>query len=207
MNFWVVGIDHELQLARAENDSKKRRALKEQLDAMLRIGVPECEIDFIAEESKEGMLTLAKEIADAGCPTIPLINIWMTDAERDAAGIADAMKKRPGHPDHETMTYWIESRIPEDAIREEYFIRRTLDESNGAKNILMLLGDLHVDAVCEKLRGICDEMPPTLHCSPIHGMEALQMVFIYRYGNSPAAEKIVSEIADSLRYTYLAKTG
>jgi hypothetical protein len=63
-----------------------------------------------------------------------------------------AMKKRPGHPDHETMTYWIESRIPEDDIREEYFIRRTLDESNGAKNILMLLGDLHVDAVCEKLR-------------------------------------------------------
>jgi hypothetical protein len=55
MNFWVVGIDHELQLARAENDSEKRRALKEQLDAMLRVGIPEREIDFIAEESKEGI--------------------------------------------------------------------------------------------------------------------------------------------------------
>jgi hypothetical protein len=150
MYFWLVGIDHELQLARADNDSQKRRALKEQLDAMLRAGVPEREIGFIAEESREGMLTLAKELAI--CPKIPWTNIWMTDAEREAAGIAEALKNRPGQPDHETMSYWIERRIPEDHIREEYFIRRVLDEANGSQSILMLLGDLHVDAVCEKLR-------------------------------------------------------
>jgi DNA-binding transcriptional LysR family regulator len=55
--------------------------------------------------------------------------------------------------------------------------------------------------------GICDEVPPTLQCSPIHGMEALQLVFIYRFGNSQTAQRIVSEIANSLRLTYLAKAG
>jgi hypothetical protein len=152
MNFWIIGIDHELQLAREDSDSINRRALKERLDSILRRGVPERNISFIAEESKEGKLTLAKQLADASSPTIPWTNIWMTDTEREAAGIADALKNRPGHPDPETMTYWIERRIPEDDIREHYFIRRTIEESNGAENILMLLGDLHVDAVREKLR-------------------------------------------------------
>lgn len=152
MNFWVVGIDHELQLAQADNDSERRRAQKDHLYAMLRVGIPERQISLIAEESKQDKVTISKEIADASSPGVPWINIWMTDAEREAAGIADALKKRPGHPDEETMTYWIECRIPEDDVREEFFFRRTLDESNGAKNILMLLGDLHVDAVAEKLR-------------------------------------------------------
>jgi hypothetical protein len=47
--------------------------------------------------------------------------------------------------------------------------------------------------------GICGEVPPALQCSPIHGMEALQLVFIYRFGNSQTAQRIVSEIANSLR--------
>ena len=65
MNFWIIGIDHELQLAREDSDSINRRALKEQLDSILRRGVPERNIAFIAEESKEGKLTLAKQLADA----------------------------------------------------------------------------------------------------------------------------------------------
>jgi DNA-binding transcriptional LysR family regulator len=55
--------------------------------------------------------------------------------------------------------------------------------------------------------GICDEVPPALQCSPIHGMEALQLVFIYRYGSSQTTQKIVSEIANSVRHAYLAKAG
>ena len=154
MNFWIIGIDHELQLTRADDDSVKLRALKDQLDAMLRIGLRERNIDFIAEESKKDRATLGSELADANYPRIPWTNIWMSDAEREEAGIADALKNRPGHPDPDTMSYWIECRIPEDEIREDYFIRRTLTEAAYAKSILMLLGDLHVDAVSEKLREV-----------------------------------------------------
>jgi hypothetical protein len=74
----------------------------------------------------------------------------MTDAERDAAGITDALKHRAGHPD-ETMERWIERRIPEDEIREDFFIQQTLQGAGDAQSVLMLLGDMHVDAVGDKL--------------------------------------------------------
>jgi hypothetical protein len=48
--------------------------------------------------------------------------------------------------------------------------------------------------------GICDEVPPALQCSPIHGMEGLPLGFIYRYGSSQTKRKIVSDIANSLRH-------
>jgi hypothetical protein len=75
----------------------------------------------------------------------------MSDEERTAAGIREALAKRPGHPDYETMTVWIESRIPADLVREGFFIEQTLHAANAAESILMLLGDLHVDAVAERL--------------------------------------------------------
>ena len=85
------------------------------------------------------------------------------------------------------------------------FTPNIVEEASSTQQVLDLVQDGVGTAIIP--RGICEEMPPTLHCSPIHGMEALQMVFIYRYGSSPAAEKIISEIADALRYIYLAKAG
>jgi hypothetical protein len=153
MNFWIVGIDHELQLTKAGTDSVKLRGQKERLELILKEGVVKRQIDFISEESKLGKSTIAVELANANIPGIPWINIIMTDAQREAAGIADALKKpRPGHPDYETMTTWIECRIPEDEIREDFFIQQTLSEAQGADSVLVLVGDLHVDAVGEKLR-------------------------------------------------------
>ena len=67
-------------------------------------------------------------------------------------GITEALKNRPGHPDYETMERWIESRIPEDEIREGFFIDQTLRGPGDAQSILMLVGDMHVDAVSKKLR-------------------------------------------------------
>jgi DNA-binding transcriptional LysR family regulator len=55
--------------------------------------------------------------------------------------------------------------------------------------------------------GICEGMPPTLQCSPILGIEALRLVFLYRRRGSQTAQGIVSEIANSLRHAYLEKAG
>ncbi len=151
MDFWIVAIDHKLQLAKRVNDLPKTAALKEQLEAILKEGIPKRHVRFIAEESKIGEVTIASAMGDASDPRIPWVNISMTDTERDAAGIAQALDSRPGHPDHETMQIWIECRIPEDEIREDFFIERTLRQAGDAQSVLMLLGDLHVDAVGEKL--------------------------------------------------------
>jgi hypothetical protein len=154
MDFWIVAIDHELQLQKDASDAPNRRAKKEHLEALLLAEIPKRKVRFIAEESKIGEATIAFEIASASNPQIPWRNIGMTDAERDAAGIREALKNRPGHPDYETMERWIESRIPEDEIREDFFIEQTLGSAGDAKSILMLLGDMHVDAVGEKLEGM-----------------------------------------------------
>jgi len=57
------------------------------------------------------------------------------------------------------MESWIESRISEDEIREDFFIDQTLRGAGEAQSILMLVGDMHVDAVGDKLR-------PMGHCEP-----------------------------------------
>ena len=151
MNVWIVAIDHELQLARGANDSIKIGGQKDQLEDLLRAEIPKRKVQFIAEESKIGKATIASALASTNDPKIPWKNISMSAAERDAAGITQALKNRPGHPDYETMERWIESRIPEDEIREDFFIEQTLRGLGGAQSILMLLGDMHVDAVGEKL--------------------------------------------------------
>lgn len=152
MDFWIVAIDHGLQLVRDANDSPKTAAQKAQLETLLRVEIPRRKVRFIAEESKQSEVTIAFALSDSADPKIPWTNISMTDAERDAAGITEALKHRPGHPDHDTMQTWIESRIPEDDVREDFFITRTLQHARDAQSILMLLGDMHVDAVADKLR-------------------------------------------------------
>lgn len=151
MKVWIVAIDHELQLARGTNDSVKIGRQKDQLEHLLRAEIPKRRVQFIAEESKIGKVTIASALASASDPRIPWKNISMAETERDSAGITEALKRRRGHPDYETMQRWIESRIPEDEIREDFFIEQTLCDAGDAESILMLLGDMHVDAVGEKL--------------------------------------------------------
>lgn len=52
-------------------------------------------------------------------------------------------------------------------------------------------------------RGTCDDLPPAMQCASIAEIEPLQIVFIYRRGISRPTQRIVSEIADSLRRAYL----
>jgi hypothetical protein len=151
MDIFIVAIDHGLQLRKEATDSAQLAAQKEQLEELLRGEIPKRRVQFISEESDPQKTTIARALAKATNPRIPWINIKMNDEERTAAGIKEALEKRPGHPDYDTMTFWIESRIPEDLVREDFFIGRTLQAASGAASILMLLGDLHVDAVAKRL--------------------------------------------------------
>ena len=53
--------------------------------------------------------------------------------------------------------------------------------------------------------GICEGMPAALQCSPIEGIEAMRLVFLYWRGGSTPTQRIVSEIANSLRRASLEK--
>jgi hypothetical protein len=150
MNFWIVAVDHTLQLVEEPDDSQEMKEQKNHLTTLLREEIPKRAVRFITEESARTKTTIASTFAKANDPEIRWKNIVMTEAERDAAGIKEALKNRPGRPD-EMMERWIEFRVPEDEIRETFFIQQTLDDAIGAQSVLMLLGDMHVESVAKKL--------------------------------------------------------
>lgn len=82
---------------------------------------------------------------------LPWHSIDMDECERRAAGILDALRNRPSSPDdkHERT---INVRIPADAIREDHFVEQILQECHDKDNVLVLQGDLHVEATAEKTR-------------------------------------------------------
>jgi hypothetical protein len=45
----------------------------------------------------------------------------------------------------------IEHRIPEDDIREDFFVTKSLRGAGESENILILRGDMHVQALKDKL--------------------------------------------------------
>jgi DNA-binding transcriptional LysR family regulator len=56
-------------------------------------------------------------------------------------------------------------------------------------------------------RGVCQDAPRDLRCSPIDGIEALQLILTCRRRTTYRVQKIVSEIASSLRRADLAIVG
>lgn len=151
MNILIVAIDHGLQLERHPSDSAQLAAQKDQLEALLKREIQKRKIGFISEESDPNKKTIARTLAESGQPTIQWKNIMMSEKERESAGIKEALKNRPGHPDYKTMSFWVEIRIPEDVVIESFFIEQTLQTVNGTESILMLLGGAHVDAVAARL--------------------------------------------------------
>ncbi|MGB0012006.1 MAG: hypothetical protein WBQ03_10395 [Candidatus Sulfotelmatobacter sp.] len=86
MDFWIVAIDHGLQLAKDVNDSDKIRAQKDQLEALLRAAIPKRKVRFIAEESKIGETTFASALAIASQRLESAKYIIVRWRERDDAG-------------------------------------------------------------------------------------------------------------------------
>jgi DNA-binding transcriptional LysR family regulator len=52
--------------------------------------------------------------------------------------------------------------------------------------------------------GVCGEIPRNLECSPIGGIEPLELIIVWRPGVSHRVQKIVTEIVNGLRRTNLA---
>jgi len=145
----IVSIDHYLQYVEAEADSDTLRASKERLRAILLELLGAGKVGVIFEESSPAKATIAQELAERS--GVPWQNISMTKEERVSAGIFEALQNRPGSPDLDDMNFWIEYRIPEDEIREAYFVRRIEEGTESDHKSLVLLGDMHVQEVADAL--------------------------------------------------------
>lgn len=152
MNVIIISIDHSLQLLEAETDSQTLRASKSRLRAILEEQFAGGRVAEIFEELSPRKESIAAKLAGQRDPKVPWQNINMSEAERRAAGIYEALLNRPGRPD-DKMEFTIEARIPADKVRENHFAECIFTAEKAQGNILVLLGDMHVQAVADKLRG------------------------------------------------------
>jgi hypothetical protein len=152
MTIHIISIDHYLQYQETENDRESLRSLKRELAAMIGAYLEGGRVSAIFEESSPKKITIAQKLAAASSPPIRWTNIDMTEEQRRNAGIFEALQKRPAKTILGPLSYEIEYRIPEDEIREEYFLNRIEEAAYEDGTVLVLLGDMHVLAVAEKLR-------------------------------------------------------
>jgi hypothetical protein len=151
MNFLVLAIDHNWQLVPQGDFDAARAKFQEYL---LQV-ILDSKIDLICEESDPCRLSIAQKMAHEHQPRIPWRNIIMSAQERLEAGVWDALMNRPVEQIQEApgILREIDTRIPEDDVREEFFCKQAIDAAaTGAKSGLVLCGDMHADAVSKKLQ-------------------------------------------------------
>jgi hypothetical protein len=152
MHILIISIDHFVQreITGPERDSLHVR--KRLLESLLSQEIPKRAVQFIAEEADPKYRTIAQRLADNHDPRIPWKNIIMTEGERKRAHIYQAMRNRPTRNEQRgNEIVEIERRIPEDDIREEFFARSILDSTSRFSSVLTLCGDMHVQALKDKL--------------------------------------------------------
>src|ERR1700730_13921810 len=86
------GSGHDTQSVQSSDDSATGKALKAEFEALLRCRIAERGVQFIGEEAKFGVRTIAQFLGPRR------ENIDMCVAEREARGIAEEQKERTYEP-------------------------------------------------------------------------------------------------------------
>jgi hypothetical protein len=151
MNVLIISIDHVVQRARRVLELPGPAGKKDRLEALIRQEIATRNIQFISEEADPRIRTIAQEIATSQQPTIPWMNIVMTEQQRRNAGIFEALQNRPVDRRPTFFGYVeIEHRVPADDVRENFFMAQTITGAGAAQSALVLCGDVHTEALAAK---------------------------------------------------------
>jgi hypothetical protein len=155
MKFLIIAIDHGWQMVRHGLQPNHWPPEETQLREVVTETINSREIDLVCEESDPCRLSIAQKLAYEHMPRIPWKNVTMAAQERLKAGIYEALLNRPSHSIEVTPGFYraIDHRIPEDAIREQFFCKEIVQVVNAgsSKSGLFLCGDMHVDFLKELL--------------------------------------------------------
>lgn len=160
MRVLIVGVFHNCQPKKSSEDSAELRRTKDALENLLTKTIESRQVQFIGEESKDEVETIAKQLADQQNPKIPWTNIDMTDDEEKAAGIFDALQARPFDTDYDDDGRLMRRyhRIPEDQTREYFFIEKIRKRVKAAESILVICGHCHVEGLRAKFQELGDRV-------------------------------------------------
>jgi len=152
MKALIIGVLHDQQPTKNSADSAELQRVKDGLEGLLTNTIESRKVEFIGEESKHGVETIAKRLADQHTPKIKRACIDMTDDEERAAGIFDALQARPFETDYDDdgtlMRKYL--RILEDETRECFFVQNIKKEAETAQSILVICGHCHVEPLRER---------------------------------------------------------
>jgi hypothetical protein len=158
------GSGHDTQGVQSADDAAADKALKAGFEALLSRRIAERDVQFIGEEAKFGVRTIAQSLGPRR------ENIDMPMAEREARGIAEEQKCRACVPMYlgedastgltedgyqkEVGGGWvlITHRVPSDEIREQYMFDKVMQEADGAESVLVICGISHSRQLAERFR-------------------------------------------------------
>jgi hypothetical protein len=159
MRFLILAIDHSWQCV-PRSAHRPIAPAQTEFEKVLDRTITDRAVDLICEESDPSRLAIAQQRAYEHNPRIPWKNINMSAQERLEAGIWEALFHRPSReieePAGSGYLRRVDRRIPEDAIREQFFVTECLRaaEATGARSVLILCGDMHADFLREILTAI-----------------------------------------------------
>jgi hypothetical protein len=169
MKFLIIAIEHGWQLVPrgAETPATKR------LRAFVGQKICERNVSLICEESDPCRLSIAQQIAYEHQPDVVWKNITMSAQERLEAGIWEVLFNRePVETVMDEATGLLQEfhdRIPADDVREHFFAKEAIQAATGkgADWTLILCGDLHADALRDKLQARGHEAEATHELVPV----------------------------------------
>jgi hypothetical protein len=149
MRFYILGINHCWQLVPHGSETPDSAAATDKFTAFLTAAIEAENVDLVCEESDPCQLSIAQQMTYFHQPRIPWRNINMSSQERLDAEIWEALAHPPTHDIEESPDYFvtIRHRMEEDNIREQFFASESIQAAltAGAKSVLILCGDMHVD--------------------------------------------------------------
>jgi hypothetical protein len=153
-----------MQSIQTADDSSADKALKTEFEALLKRRIAERGVQFIGEEAKFGVQTIAQILGPRR------ENIDMPVAEREARGIAEEQRGRSYVPTYlgqgastklteegyqkDVGNGWVLTthRVPSDEIREQHMFDRVMQEVEKAESVLVICGILHSRQLAERFR-------------------------------------------------------
>ncbi len=142
MNFYILGIDHQIQVTNGQRTDEEKLKYGELVQTLL----SQNDIKLVGEEILNEQKSIAKVIAEA--KSIRWAPIEMSTAARLELGIAEEQaydRYEPVFKGGVPVASVGPRRVQSDYIREEFMVWRTLTEAEDAANVLVLCGLMHVE--------------------------------------------------------------
>jgi len=141
MKIYILGIDHEIQLA----DGRRAQAEKAEFAKLLTEIFSKHEIRFIGEETFPEKASIARTFG--GMIGIPWEPIEMSPEGRKELGIADEQVHERHEPifENNLVVGSKARRVLSDYIREEYMVWRMLTKVEDPASVLVLCGLMHAE--------------------------------------------------------------